>query len=278
MIPSGEVGTVTAGTGEFDGLAGNYTEAWTVAAVDEDGRLSGTIEINTDHESAAMKTPLRRDRRSDARRRRRGRRAVLQSALGAVSAACRTRRTACCTTPCRIKSSSSRSARMRSLFGQDTGEDSLWEETIDRTAVLGLVLNDAANQPAALASRLMATSAETDLLLRGVLVSDHWLVTIPSEGTLFVRADSNAWPFLKKRLCPSGISTGRGTAPRNTGRRSAPARTRAASRSASRARSAAAKAAPSSTTRSRLSTPRASVALAKAELHLTLAGPQVAAQ
>jgi len=88
------------------------------------------------------------------------------------------------------------------VFGQDTGEDSLWEETIDRTAVLGLLLNDAANQPAAIASRLMATSADTDLLLRGVLVSDHWLVTIPGEGTLFVRAESNAWPFLKKTLLP----------------------------------------------------------------------------
>ena len=89
-----------------------------------------------------------------------------------------------------------------SLFGQDTGQDSLWEETIDRTAVLGLLLNDAANQPVAIASRLMATSAETDLLLRGVLLSDHWLVTIPSEGTLFVRAESNAWPFLKNTLVP----------------------------------------------------------------------------
>jgi hypothetical protein len=88
------------------------------------------------------------------------------------------------------------------LFGQDTGRDSLWEETIARTAVLGLVLNDATNQPAAVASRLMATSADTDLLLRGVLFSDHWLVTLPGEGTLFVRAESNAWPFLKHTLVP----------------------------------------------------------------------------
>ena len=88
------------------------------------------------------------------------------------------------------------------LFGQDAGQDSLWEEAIDRTAVLGLVLNDGADQPAGIASRLIATSAETDLLLRGVLVSDHWLVTIPSEGTFFVRADSNAWPFLKETLVP----------------------------------------------------------------------------
>jgi hypothetical protein len=86
------------------------------------------------------------------------------------------------------------------LFGQDSGDDGLWEETIARSAVLGLVLNDASGQPAALASRLLSTSNETDLLLRGVLVSDVWLVTIPGEGTLFVRADSNAWPFLKETL------------------------------------------------------------------------------
>jgi hypothetical protein len=88
------------------------------------------------------------------------------------------------------------------FFGQKTGTDSLWEETIARTAVLGLVLNDGAKQPAALASRLMATSTDTDLLLRGVLLSDHWLVTIPNEGTLFVRAESNAWPFLRETLVP----------------------------------------------------------------------------
>jgi hypothetical protein len=88
------------------------------------------------------------------------------------------------------------------LFGQDTGPDSLWEETIDRTAVLGLVLDDDADQPAAVASRLIATSVETDLLMSGVLLDDHWLVTIPGEGTLFVRAESNAWPFLKETLVP----------------------------------------------------------------------------
>ena len=34
------------------------------------------------------------------------------------------------------------------LFGHDTGDASLWEETIDRTAVLGLTLNDGSGQPA----------------------------------------------------------------------------------------------------------------------------------
>jgi hypothetical protein len=88
------------------------------------------------------------------------------------------------------------------LLGQSTGDDSLWEDTIDRTAVLGLVLNDDKNLPAAVASRLMAASADTDFLLHGVLVSDYWLVTIPGEGSLFVRAESNVWPFLKQTLVP----------------------------------------------------------------------------
>ena len=40
-------GTVEAGTGEFENLAGTYTETWTIAAVDEDGKVSGTIELGT---------------------------------------------------------------------------------------------------------------------------------------------------------------------------------------------------------------------------------------
>jgi hypothetical protein len=88
--------------------------------------------------------------------------------------------------------------------GQPHAAQSLWEETIDRTAVVGLVLNDASG-PAAVASRLMAPSPSTDLLLRGALVSDYWLVTYPGQGTLFVRSDSNVWPFLKETALPAWL-------------------------------------------------------------------------
>ncbi|RPI62330.1 MAG: hypothetical protein EHM50_04175 [Lysobacterales bacterium] len=40
-------GAVVAGTGEFEGLTGSYTETWTVTTVDEDGSVSGTIELGT---------------------------------------------------------------------------------------------------------------------------------------------------------------------------------------------------------------------------------------
>lgn len=46
LVREGE-GMVAAGAGEFAGLAGSYTETWTVAAVDEDGTLNGTIELGT---------------------------------------------------------------------------------------------------------------------------------------------------------------------------------------------------------------------------------------
>jgi hypothetical protein len=88
------------------------------------------------------------------------------------------------------------------LGGRASGVEGLWEETIDRTAVMGLVLTDESGQPAAIASRLMAASSSTDLLLTGVVVSDYWLVTMPGQGTLFVRSDSNVWPFLKETALP----------------------------------------------------------------------------
>ena len=40
-------GVVAAGTGEFESLVGTYTETWSVAAVDEDGKISGTIALAT---------------------------------------------------------------------------------------------------------------------------------------------------------------------------------------------------------------------------------------
>jgi hypothetical protein len=88
------------------------------------------------------------------------------------------------------------------LAGRSSGVAGLWEETVDRTAVMGLVLTDESGQPAAIASRLMAPSPSTDLLLTGLVLTDYWLVTFPGQGTLFVRSDSNVWPFLKETFLP----------------------------------------------------------------------------
>ncbi len=38
---------VAAGSDEFAGLAGKYSETWTITGVTEGGELRGTIEIDT---------------------------------------------------------------------------------------------------------------------------------------------------------------------------------------------------------------------------------------
>lgn len=40
-------GEIAAGTGEFQGLDGEYTESWTLTGAGEDGQLNGTVELNT---------------------------------------------------------------------------------------------------------------------------------------------------------------------------------------------------------------------------------------
>lgn len=84
--------------------------------------------------------------------------------------------------------------------GTPKRDGSLWEETIERTAMLSLVLDDAHDKPTAIASRMLAVSPRSDFVLSGVRVNDYWLLTIPGEGTLFLRADANVWPFLKETL------------------------------------------------------------------------------
>jgi len=84
--------------------------------------------------------------------------------------------------------------------GMRSRDEVFWEETIDRTALLSLVLEDAQDKPAAVASRLLAVSPRSDFLLAGVRVNDYWLLTVPGEGTLFLRAETNVWPFLRETL------------------------------------------------------------------------------
>jgi hypothetical protein len=47
MAADAAPGEITAGTGEFEGLEGTYTETWAVAGVDNEGRLLGTVVLDT---------------------------------------------------------------------------------------------------------------------------------------------------------------------------------------------------------------------------------------
>jgi hypothetical protein len=83
-----------------------------------------------------------------------------------------------------------------------TDVETLWEAAITDVVLNVLVLEDESGAPRAMASRISVPSQETDFLLRGFLVSEHWLVTVPGQGTLFVDGENNLWPFLKGALIP----------------------------------------------------------------------------
>jgi hypothetical protein len=78
----------------------------------------------------------------------------------------------------------------------------LWESTISSSMLSVIVLRDDDGSPVGVASRVSLFSEATEMLTRGVIVDDNWLVTIPDEGSFFVNADSNLWPFLKETLIP----------------------------------------------------------------------------
>jgi hypothetical protein len=83
-----------------------------------------------------------------------------------------------------------------------TDVEALWEAAVTDVVLNVLVLEDENGAPHAMASRISVPSQETDLLLRGFLVSEHWLITVPGQGTLFVDGENNLWPFLKEALIP----------------------------------------------------------------------------
>lgn len=47
MTSAAAPGTFMVGTGEFAGLEGSYTETWALAGVDDEGRLLGTVSLDT---------------------------------------------------------------------------------------------------------------------------------------------------------------------------------------------------------------------------------------
>lgn len=76
------------------------------------------------------------------------------------------------------------------------GVQTLWEETIGAAALTTLPL-DAGGGASLWATRISVPSTKTNLIFNGVVVSDHWLVSMPGAGSLFMTAETNAWPVLK---------------------------------------------------------------------------------
>lgn len=91
--------------------------------------------------------------------------------------------------------------KLSRLPSYPSGVQDLWESTINKSA-LSVVLLRGADGRAAIASRVSYPSEDTELLHRGVLLTDDWVVSMPGEGSLLINSQSNWWPFLKEMLIP----------------------------------------------------------------------------
>lgn len=85
---------------------------------------------------------------------------------------------------------------------QPAGVERLWEATINDSVLNVLVLKGTNGAPTAVATRLAKPSAGTDLLLRGAIADDYWLVTVAGAGSFFVHSKDNLWPMLKDTFIP----------------------------------------------------------------------------
>jgi hypothetical protein len=73
----------------------------------------------------------------------------------------------------------------------------LWENGIKRGIIAAMPLEATTGSPSAAGTRISFPSPETELLHSGLVVEDHWLISVPGAGTFFVHATSNQWPLLR---------------------------------------------------------------------------------
>ena len=80
---------------------------------------------------------------------------------------------------------------------QPSDISALWESTIRRTMLGTFVLRDLRGDVVGIASRATKISPQSNPLIRGILTSDHWLVTVPGAGSYFIESNDNIWPLLR---------------------------------------------------------------------------------
>jgi hypothetical protein len=75
-----------------------------------------------------------------------------------------------------------------------------FESGIKGTIVAAMPLVDVTHSASAAATRISIPSPRTDLLAAGVVVEDHWLISVPGQGSVLVHSVNNQWPLLRDTL------------------------------------------------------------------------------
>ena len=77
------------------------------------------------------------------------------------------------------------------------GAPLLFEDGIKGTLLTAMPLTPESGSDQALATRISVPSSDTEFLRTGLLVEDHWLISVPGQGTVYVNALNNQWPLLR---------------------------------------------------------------------------------
>jgi hypothetical protein len=80
---------------------------------------------------------------------------------------------------------------------QPDGIQALWEASIRRSMLGTFVLRDLEGNAVGIASRALKLSSLSNPLLSGIVAADHWLVTVPGEGSYFIESNENLWPLVR---------------------------------------------------------------------------------
>jgi hypothetical protein len=76
----------------------------------------------------------------------------------------------------------------------------LWEGAIKGTILTAMPLAGSSGSASAVATRISVPSSKSEFLRSGLLVEDHWLITVPGSGTMFVHGINNHWPLVRDTL------------------------------------------------------------------------------
>jgi hypothetical protein len=73
----------------------------------------------------------------------------------------------------------------------------LWERGVRGIVLESFVIDDGDGRAAAVATRLVVPSPDSDGIQAGLLTDDQWLITLPGRGSLIAAGRSNIWPLLR---------------------------------------------------------------------------------
>lgn len=76
----------------------------------------------------------------------------------------------------------------------------LYENGIRGSLMAAMPLKGEPGSASGAGTRISIPSSNSELLKAGVMVEDHWLISVPGSGTLLVHAESNHWPMLRDTL------------------------------------------------------------------------------